>query len=148
MADARIYSIPFRFRKVENLHILFWLVKDACWALNFKVPAIVMIVPTMSVALLIAWQTRHIHSELLHNVAVAPWITANCTWMIGEFFQWDENLWGAYGLRQASVIPFALGLLVLGYYYLVLAPDKAFRERMAARTAEAIERERNPDRAD
>jgi len=148
MADARIYSIPFRFRRVENLHILFWLVKDACWALNFKVPAIVMIIPTMSVALLIAWQTRHIFSELLHNVAVALWITANCTWMIGEFYGWDDNLWGPYGLRQASVIPFALGLLVLGYYYLVLAPDRSFRERMAARTAEAIDRECHPDRAD
>jgi hypothetical protein len=141
MSDARIYSIPFRFRRVENLHILFWLIKDACWALNLKIPALVMIVPTMSVAVLIAWQTRHIFSELLHNITVALWITANCTWMIGEFYGWDENLWGPYGLRQASVIPFAVGLLLLAYYYLVLARSRDFRERMAARTAEAIEKE-------
>jgi hypothetical protein len=141
MSDARIYSIPFRFRRVENLHILFWLIKDACWALNLRIPALVMIVPTMSVAVLIAWQTRHIFSELLHNITVALWITANCTWMIGEFYGWDENLWGPYGLRQASVIPFAVGLLLLAYYYLVLARSRDFRERMAARTAEAIEKE-------
>lgn len=148
MSDARIYSIPFRFRRVENLHILFWLIKDACWALNLKIPALVMIVPTMSVAVLIAWQTRHIFSELLHNVTVALWITANCTWMIGEFYGWDENLWGPYGLRQASVIPFAVGLLLLGYYYLLLAPNKEFRARMAARTAEAIEKEVTPEGKD
>jgi hypothetical protein len=40
--------------------------------------------------------------------------------MIGEFFHLDENLWHGYGLRQAAIIPFALGLSVLAYYYIVL----------------------------
>ena len=29
MSEKVIYSIPARFRRIENLHILFWLVKDA-----------------------------------------------------------------------------------------------------------------------
>lgn len=102
MSNNLIYSIPARFRRIENLHILFWLIKDACWALNFRIPALIMIVPTMLAALIITWQTRKIFSELVHNLAVVFWITANCTWMIGEFYGWDE---GKFGLRNMSLIP-------------------------------------------
>ncbi len=119
MMSNTVYTIPARFRKVENLHILFWLIKDACWAMNFKIPALIMIVPTMAVALMITWQTRHMKSELYHNLAIVFWITANCTWMVGEFFHWDENLWNGLGLRQFALVPFALGLGVLAYYYLI-----------------------------
>jgi hypothetical protein len=103
--------------------------------------ALFMIIPTMSVAILITWQTRYIISEFLHNVAVILWITANCTWMIGEFYGWDENLIGPYGLRQFSLIPFILGLLVLFYYYFVLSRKKGFKEQMFRRTDEILEKE-------
>jgi hypothetical protein len=119
MSD-KVYSIPAKFRKTENMHILLWLLKDICWATNLRIPGLIMIVPTLTVALLITWQTRHMKSELFHNLAVDFWITANCVWMIGEFFHLDENLWHGYGLRQAAILPFALGLSVLAYYYLVL----------------------------
>jgi hypothetical protein len=119
MSD-KVYSIPAKFRKTENMHILLWLLKDICWATNLRIPGLIMIVPTLTVALLITWQTRHMKSELFHNLAVDFWITANCVWMIGEFFHLDENLWHGYGLRQAAILPFALGLSVLAYYYMVL----------------------------
>ncbi len=118
--SKKVYSIPANFRRTENMHILLWLLKDVSWAMNLRIAGIIMIVPTLTVALLITWQTRHMKSELFHNLAVDFWITANCTWMIGEFFHWDENIWHGYGLRQASIIPFALGLGVLAWYYLVL----------------------------
>jgi hypothetical protein len=116
----KVYSIPANFRRTENMHILLWLLKDICWATNLRIPGLIMIVPTLTVALVITWQTRHMKSELFHNLAVDFWITANCTWMIGEFFKLDEGIWHGYGLRQAAIIPFALGLGVLAYYYLVL----------------------------
>ena len=140
MSAHNVYSIPARFRRIENLHILLWLLKDVCWALNFNVVALVMIVPTMAVAMMITWQTRHILSELLHNLAVVFWITANCTWMVGEFYGWDENLIGEIGLRQLAVIPFTIGLLILAYYYIFLASKPAFREKMFEKT-EAMVRE-------
>jgi hypothetical protein len=114
------YSIPMRFRKIENLHILLWLLKDTCWALNLRIPGLIMIVPTLTVAIVITWQTRHMQAELFHNLAVDFWITANCLWMVGEFFHWDENLWHSYGLRQLALLPFSLGLGVLLYYYVFL----------------------------
>ncbi len=118
--NNKVYSIPANFRRTENMHILLWLLKDICWATNLRIPGLIMIVPTLTVALVITWQTRHMKSELFHNLAVDFWITANCTWMIGEFFKLDEDIWHGYGLRQAAIIPFALGLGVLAYYYLVL----------------------------
>ncbi|MBC7903059.1 MAG: hypothetical protein H7Y27_06535 [Gemmatimonadaceae bacterium] len=113
------YSIPGRFRKIENLHILLWLLKDTCWALNFRILGLIMIIPTITVAILITWQTRALKSEFYHNLAVDFWIVANCTWMVGEFFGIDEDAWYGYGLRQAALIPFILGLLTILYYYLV-----------------------------
>jgi hypothetical protein len=141
MSEHKVYSIPARFRRIENLHILLWLIKDLCWALNYQVVALVMILPTMAVALMITWQTRHILSELLHNLAVVFWITANCTWMVGEFFGWDENLIGSIGLRQLAVIPFGIGLLILAYYYIFLASKASFREQMFQKTEEAVQQE-------
>lgn len=128
MEKLEDYHIPQKIRKIENVHILLWLIKDACWALNLKYPAIFMIVPTLLVAVLITYQTRKINSEFLHNLAIDFWITANCTWMVGEFFKLEENLIGPFGLRQLSIIPFGIGLLILGYYYLVLINKKGYNE--------------------
>ena len=125
------------------MHIVLWLIKDACWAMNFRTLGTIMIVPTLAVAILITWQTRHIHSELLHNLVVTLWITANCTWMIGEFFGWDDHLLGDYGLRQLTIIPFTIGLLILLYYYVFLARNVSYQEKMNIRTNETIEQELN-----
>ena len=122
MSDKRLYAIPARYRIIENLHILLWLLKDSFWALNLRIPGLIMIIPTLTVALYITWQTRNIQSELLHNLAVVFWITANCLWMTGEFFGWDENIGNSYGLRTYALIPFCIGLLILAYYYFVVAP--------------------------
>ena len=139
MSKPPLYHITYKFRKVENLHILLWLIKDACWALNLKLPALIMIIPTMLVAILITWHTRKITGELLHNLAINFWITANCTWMIGEFFGWDVNLIGTYGLRQFSVLPFGIGLSILGYYYLVYIHKPGLDEQVQQQTKKVIQ---------
>jgi hypothetical protein len=138
MTDGRIYSIPSRFRRIENLHILFWLVKDLCWAMNFRYIGVFMILPTMVAALMITWQTRKIYSELMHNLAVVFWITANCTWMIGEFFGLDE---GPYGLRTMAIIPFGIGLAILGSFYIRFYTKKNVRKKVMEQTYETIEKE-------
>lgn len=140
MSDKVIYSIPARFRRIENLHILFWLIKDACWALNLSIPALIMIVPTMLAALIITWQTRKLFSELMHNLAVVFWIVANCTWMIGEFYGWDE---GRFGLRNLALIPFSIGLIILAVYYCLYFFKRSIREKVISQTEEALQEERN-----
>jgi prepilin signal peptidase PulO-like enzyme (type II secretory pathway) len=111
-AQEELYQIPARFRKIENLHIVFWLLKDLCWVMLWKTAGVIMIVPTIGAALLITWQTRHIKSELLHNIAVVLWITANAYWMLTEFFTNDDSL------RYYAVIPFTIGTIVIAYYYI------------------------------
>jgi glycine/D-amino acid oxidase-like deaminating enzyme len=116
MSNQQLYSIPAKYRRMENLHILFWLVKDTCWCLSFKWLGIAMIFPTLLVAALICWRTRNLMSEFTHNLAVIFWITANSYWMITEFFGWPEET------KFYALIPFGLGLVTLVYYYVFYAP--------------------------
>lgn len=141
MKESKIYYIPYKFRRIENLHILLWLVKDACWAINLKIPALIMIIPTLWVAIIITYQTRKITSEFLHNLAIDFWITANCTWMVGEFTGWDANLVGPYGLREFSLIPFGVGLFILGYYYLIYIRRKDFEDQVHQQTEALMQQE-------
>lgn len=108
-----MYQIPARFRRTENLHIVFWLLKDLCWATLSKTCGVIMIVPTIGAALLITWQTRRIKSELLHNLAVVFWILANGYWMITEFYYPEDD-----SLRYYTVIPFSIGIVIIAYYYI------------------------------
>jgi len=110
--DKETYSIPRKFRIAENMHIVFWLVKDMSWALKFRWLGVAMFIPTLLLSLLITWQTRKIRSELYHNLAVTCWIIANGFWMVCEFF-WEEHDY----LRYFTAIPFSLGLLFVVYYY-------------------------------
>lgn len=111
-----LYVIPAKFRKIENLHIFFWLVKDLCWCAVFKPLGIAMIVPTLSVAIWIAWKNRHIVAELAHNAAIAIWIIANSMWMLAEFFAVDDKV------KPYCIIPFSLGILILSWFYFIYSP--------------------------
>lgn len=116
-----MYAVPAKFRSLENLHILFWLVKDICWCVGFKPLGVAMIFPTLIIALFIMWRNRRIASEVAHNLAIAFWITANSMWMIFEFMGRDEQL------KRYCLIPFGIGLLILIYYYAIHAPLKRRR---------------------
>ena len=98
------YSIPARFRRMENMHIAFWLLKDISWCMLWKVLGIAMVIPTLSIAIIIAYRTRNLTSELAHNLAVAFWISANSYWMISEFFGFDETIiWGAFTGKHSHI---------------------------------------------
>jgi hypothetical protein len=118
-----IYNIPLHYRKMENLHIVFWLFKDVAWCMVWKPLGIVMIFPTLIVSILIAWRTRQFMSELCHNLAITIWITANSYWMISEFIGFDTHpLFGSFTMKHLAIIPFSIGLLILGFYYLIWKP--------------------------
>src|SRR5215203_7316391 len=115
-----MYEIPARYRRMENMHIVFWLLKDISWCMIWKVLGIAMILPTLSIAIAIAWRTREIKSELAHNLAVAFWISANSLWMIAEFFQFDTvPVWDQFTGKHLALIPFIAGVSILLYYYVV-----------------------------
>ena len=126
------YKIPMRFRKIENLHIVFWLLKDISWCMVWRPLGLAMIVPTMLIAIVISWRTRHIVSELAHNLAIVVWITANSYWMISEFFHFDTMIvYGNITFKHLAVIPFVTGILILSWYYLWYAPFQNRKKGLA-----------------
>lgn len=98
------------YRWIENGHIFLWLIKDTCWAMEWKPGGIFMIFPTISVAFYILWKSRKVRSEVFHNIAVCLWIMANSVWMLGEFFDRDT--------RPVAAGLFVTGLVLLLIYYL------------------------------
>ena len=118
-----VYAIPLRYRRMENLHIVFWLFKDIAWCMFWRPLGIAMIFSTLTIAIIIAIRTRQYMSELCHNLAIVVWIAANSYWMISEFLHFDTRvLFGDYTFKHLAIIPFVVGILVLGYYYLWWQP--------------------------
>ena len=118
------YVIPVRFRKMENLHIVFWLFKDISWCMLWKPLGITMIFPTLIIAIVITIRTRKMMSEVCHNIAIVLWISANSYWMVSEFLRFDTlPLIGEYTFKHLALIPFLLGIAILGFYYLWWKPQ-------------------------
>ncbi|QES90898.1 hypothetical protein E0W69_003450 [Rhizosphaericola mali] len=108
---------------MENLHIVFWLFKDISWCLTIKWLGILMIIPTLAIAMVIAWRTRQYMSELCHNLAITVWIMANSYWMLSEFFGFDTKIIiGKITYKELALIPFFTGVLILAFYYLIWYP--------------------------
>lgn len=112
--QTRIFGVPMdlllRIRKFENLHIVFWLLKDSCWMMEFKAAGTAMIVPTFLLAVYILAKTLG-HREGFINASILCWIIANSYWMIVEFFFDDRH-------RNLSAIPFVAGFIFVVVYYL------------------------------
>jgi hypothetical protein len=100
--------LAMRLRLLENLHIPFWLLKDACWAMVWRPLGIAMIVPTLILSLYLSWRCRKNMGDFLPNAAVTFWITANSIWMLDEFYE--------LGIRWICLLFFGAGTLVIGYW--------------------------------
>ncbi len=119
------YIIPAKYRRMENMHIVFWLLKDISWCMIWRELGLAMFIPTLSIAIVIAWRTREIKSELAHNLAIAFWICANGYWMISEFFHFDEEIiTGTVTGKHLALIPFLTGALILLFYYIIQRPKE------------------------
>jgi len=128
MSEA-VYTIPLRQRRTENLHIVFWLMKDISWCLMWRTLGMIMIVPTLGAAIFITWRSRDNRTDLAHNLAVVFWIAANAWWMITEFFGFDETpLWQGVDGRHFALIPFLIGAAILVWHYV----DEFARRRPTA----------------
>lgn len=121
--QGKHYIIPLGYRKMENLHIVFWLFKDLSWCLGLQWLAGVMIIPTLLISLIITYRTKQLMSELCHNLAISIWIIANSMWMISEFLEIDTKMaFSGISYKHLAVFPFVLGLLILAFYYLWWKP--------------------------
>jgi len=99
-----------RIHKFENLHIVFWLCKDISWCMEWKTFGVIMITPTVALALAITFMTRHTRKEKYHNSAVCFWIAANSLWMLGEFYDYAN-------FRGNAQYLFFAGMACIVWYY-------------------------------
>lgn len=100
-----------KIRQFENAHIALWLLKDTCWMMQWKVMGVLMIFPTVYVALLITykcWKLKRM--EFWINLSICMWIGANSYWMCCEFFNAEQY-------KNYAGIPFVLGMVFVAVFY-------------------------------
>jgi hypothetical protein len=98
-------------RKKENLHVVFWLVKDFAWLADWKWLGLGMALPTVLLSIWLTIQSRQQRMDFFHNMAVTSWIIGNSMWMIGEFY-FDDSI------RHWVKPLFVLGFISVAYYYI------------------------------
>lgn len=96
---------------LTNAHVFFWLIKDYSWCTSTKWLGLIMAVPTIALAVVIAKASWKNLGDFVHNAAVCCWIAANITWMVGEFYFEDTT-------RSYARIAFTAGITMLLLYYL------------------------------
>ncbi len=104
-----IRESKYSLRHYENIHIPLWLLKDTCWMMEWKILGMIMIVPTVSVAVYLAYKSRQARDFYI-NLAISFWITANAYWMCCEFYKREE-------LKYYAGIPFFFGMLCTAWFY-------------------------------
>lgn len=113
------FELPINLRRYENLHIIFWLLKDMAWSMGWRFMGVSMIIPTLLISIYMTKKFKGNPSEWYHNLAVICWIVANSYWMISEFFGFEELIifsWIKW--VHLALIPFISGLLLIAYFYL------------------------------
>jgi hypothetical protein len=87
-----------------------------CWSIDSKIGAI-LVLPTIAVSIWILFQSKTV-SAIYHNIAVCFWITANSLWMISELYKFEDKA------KPIVIILFAIGIIMLAYYYIRAAMVK------------------------
>lgn len=102
-------------RKMENRHIVLWLIKDVCWHLEWPGLAFAAYWPTLLLATYITYRSRQEPVERWFNAAVCCWLLANGAWMFSDLFGWKM-------LILPARVFFTAGLAILAFYYLFIRP--------------------------
>src|SRR5262245_39650686 len=103
--------IEQRIRRLENIHIAIWLCKDMAWCSLWKTAGLLFSCPALLLQFWLTWQSRRNDEEFCHNLAVACWICANITWMVGEFYFEDKT-------RPLAKAFFFAGMCSIAVHYL------------------------------
>ena len=103
----------FSPKQLDNFHIVLWLIKDICWVREFQMLGVIMIIPTVGVALVLTAQSIISKQGFYSNLSILCWMVADSTWMADEFF--------GLGIEWVTVGMFATGIASMLYYYLIVS---------------------------
>lgn len=98
-----------KLKALDTLHIPIWLAKDIAWILVYKPLGVAMILPAVSIAVYICIKTLSDKLLFFQNLAILFWISANSTWMAGEFFD--------LAYKGPAMVLFLLGVLSIARHY-------------------------------
>jgi hypothetical protein len=80
--------------------------------LQWKLAGAIMIIPTMTVAVMITYASiREKSDELWINLAICFWIAANSYWMLCEFTHHET-------MKDYAGFPFLIGMICVAYFYI------------------------------
>lgn len=97
-----------KIRFYENIHILFWLLKDLSWVMIWKPLGIIMILPTIGFAIWFCIKSFQQNDFFIH-LATLFWISANTLWMLLEFLEKEEY-------KFLAALIFISGIVSISYY--------------------------------
>jgi hypothetical protein len=103
-------ACKMNLRRLENAHLPLWLLKDTCWMMQWKVAGMIMIVPTIAVAVWMIYHTRSTHDKWV-NIATTCWILGNSFWMGVEFLNLENEL------KLFTLVPFIAGFISVIIFY-------------------------------
>ena len=105
----------------DHLHIVLWLLKDMCWAMEWKTMGVIMVVPTLALAVYISLRTNTKSFSFLPNLSILCWILANSIWMFDEFFHLE--------IRHLCLVFFGAGLAMVFYWLIAQFAEIKIRFR-------------------
>lgn len=81
--------------------------------LQWKLAGTVMIIPTITVAIIITYASvREKSDEFWINLAICFWIGANSYWMLCEFSRHEA-------IKDYAGFPFIAGMICVAYFYIL-----------------------------
>jgi hypothetical protein len=98
-------------RQLDIIHVPLWILKDTFWMMEYKTLGLLMIIPTLSVAIILCFKSYKYIQRFLLNLTVLCWISANALWMVSDFYEWPT--------QWISLILFGTGLITTAYFFYV-----------------------------
>jgi len=106
--------------KIDNLHVVLWILKDLSWCFGWVYVGLSMILPAVLVAIYILLYHSVTPEKFIHNVSIIFWISANSIWMASEFLGFENQIGGfPIGGKIIAGSLFVAGLALVSGYYLV-----------------------------
>lgn len=102
----------FSPKQLDNFHIVLWLIKDIFWVKELQFWGVMMIIPTVGVAIVLTIQSLNQKQGFYSNFAILCWMVADSTWMADEFF--------VLNIEWLTLTLFCLGIFSMLFYYGVI----------------------------
>lgn len=95
-----------RFRNLDSIGTISWLLMDACWMFDFSIGLIICATVALIFILLSLVAYRGVLSDHLEYVSSYLWFITNFIWAVSDMFEKDIMLYAklAFGINALLII--------------------------------------------